>query len=89
MNKVLLCALVFLLCSCTAATLTVKTEDSNTNTTKTIKAKYFDLHPGGNAVETAARWEDVGSLEVERGTEDSDVLVEAAVEAAKAAIGVP
>ena len=88
-SKVFLLALVCFLGACTSASLTVKTTDLTANTTKEIKAKYFDLHPGGNAVETIASWEGIGSLAVERGTEDSDVLVEAAVEAAKAVIGVP
>ena len=88
MKNLLWVALAFLV-ACTSAELEVIELDNEGNETKRISANYFDLHPGGNAVAADAVWQDVGALRVQRSTEDSDVLINAAVEAAKAAIAVP
>lgn len=84
MKPVLL--LVLLLTGCTSASLRVVERDATGAVTREITLEYFDFHPGGNAVETSAVWESVGSLEVRRDTDDADALVKAAVDAAKAAL---
>lgn len=84
--KCALFAPLVLLVSCTSASLRVVEVNATGDVTREITLEYFDFHPGGNAVETSAVWESVGALEVHRNTEDADVLIKAAVEAAKAAI---
>lgn len=75
-----------MLTGCTSASLRTTERDATGEVVREIALKYFDFHPGGNAVETDAVWESVGSLQVRRDTDDADALVKAAVDAAKAAL---
>ena len=65
MRILLLCVL---LGGCTSASMTLPDG---------TRLKYFDLHPGGNAVKAKGIWQGVGSFEIDRETESSDEVVEA------------
>ena len=82
--KRLLIVMLALISSCTVVGLNIEKYDAEGNLIESISANYSDWHPGGNAVEAEAVWENVGLLDIKRETEDSDVaagVVEGAINA--------
>lgn len=75
MRKPLVILLSLLCTACTFSSMTVTMKDGSV-----VKVRHIDFHPGGNAVDATAKWDDVGELNIKRDTSDSSDSIEAVAE---------